>query len=386
MNPGLHINTLHKRNFFKSFLGLMLRKLYYFFNAPDYFLLLEVSSTINQKNTYQVKLKFYLAILMIIVLCFLKSILINLIWISIMQCLLMSKNRLISNQFEEHIRFIVETFVSKISGIESIILYGGYGRGEGVWIESNGSYNPYNDYDILIVLRDIVKIPKNISKIKEQLLKKINIQWIDVSFIHLRSLLNNRSKTIFWYDLIHGSKVIFGDTELLKKIPNIDSSEIEIKEGKLLFFTRLWPFVGGVEVFKELNPNEALFYRYQMAKVVLASVDMLLLMRSKYVSSYEDRHNIAINICQRNNLIGQSLFKWAISQKLNPSNEVMNEEDVIKLQKDVAKLFSNYALQVLSQVYKKEFISVIQFITFYSRSFSDKSKIIIGWILRKGVD
>ncbi len=37
MNPGLHINTLHKRNFFKSFLGLMLRKLYYFFNAPDYF-------------------------------------------------------------------------------------------------------------------------------------------------------------------------------------------------------------------------------------------------------------------------------------------------------------------------------------------------------------
>ena len=152
-----------------------------------------------------------------------------------MQCLLMSKNRLISNQFEEHIRFIVETFVSKISGIESIILYGGYGRGEGVWIESNGSYNPYNDYDILIVLSDTVKIPKNMSKIKEQLLKKINIQWIDVSFIHLRSLLNNRSKTIFWYDLIHGSKVIFGDTELLKKIPNIDSSEIEIKEEKFYF-------------------------------------------------------------------------------------------------------------------------------------------------------
>ncbi len=99
-----------------------------------------------------------------------------------MQCLLMSKNRLISNQFEEHIRFIVETFVSKISGIESIILYGGYGRGEGVWIESNGSYNPYNDYDILIELSDTVKIPKNTSKIKEQLLKKINIQWIDVSF------------------------------------------------------------------------------------------------------------------------------------------------------------------------------------------------------------
>ena len=40
----------------------------------------------------------------------------------------------------------------------SIILYGGYGRDEGGWFEENNNWQPYNDYDILIVLKK--KIPE----------------------------------------------------------------------------------------------------------------------------------------------------------------------------------------------------------------------------------
>ena len=300
--------------------------------------------------------------------------------------MLINKNKLINNQFEEHIQLMVKVLESNIQGINSIILYGGYGRGEGVWIESNGSYNPYNDYDILVVLADGVNKPKNISVIKKNLLNKINIEWIDLSCIHLKSFLRDKRKTIFRYDLIHGSKVIFGDSDLLKKIQNIDSSEILINEGKLLFFTRLWPFIGGIKILKDLDASEALFFRYQMSKVVLASVDMILLMRGSYVSSYIERCKIAVEICKKENLLGKEMIDWAIKQKLRPSNEIMSKGEVIVMQEKIAIIFSNYSLRLLSKVYKKNFSNLIEFKKFYCNSFFEKFKIFAGFALRKKIN
>jgi len=300
--------------------------------------------------------------------------------------ILKTKNIIIRHQFESHIKFIKDILLSNISGIEAIILYGGYGRGEGCWIKSNDSYNPYNDYDILIILSDGVSKPNNLSTIKNTLLNKINIQWIDLSLIHLKSLLNNRNKTIFWYDLIHGSKVIYGDSNILQKIPIFTSSDIVINEGKLLFFTRLWPFVGGLNGFQDLSESEAIFFRYQMSKVILASVDMILLMRGLYVSSYVERCNNAIKICKKDRPYDEELINWALNQKLSPSNQIMTNKDAIKLQNRVAEIYANYSLKLLSQVNDKNFSSIIQFKEFYSNSFIEKSKIFAGFLLRKKTD
>ena len=297
-----------------------------------------------------------------------------------------TKNIIIKQQLESHIKIIKDILLSSISGVEAIILYGGYGRGEGCWVKTNDSYNPYNDYDILIILSDGVSKPKNISTIKNTLLNKINIKWIDISLIHLKSLLNNRKKTIFWYDLINGSKVIFGDSNILQKIPIFTSSDIVINEGKLLFFTRLWPFIGGLNGFKDLNETEALFFRYQMAKAILASVDMILLMEGLYVSSYVERCNNAIKICKKDRPYDEELINWAINQKLSPSNEIMNIKDAVKLQNRVAEIYANYSLKLLSQVYNKNFSSIIQFKKFYSNSIIEKAKIFAGFILRKKTD
>ena len=294
-----------------------------------------------------------------------------------------SQNRLITEKFEKHINLIVDTFNAKIFGIDSIILYGSYGRGEGAWIESNGSYDPYNDYDVLIVLVDGVKVPKNIALIKEELLKKINITWIDLSFTNLTKFLGNNSKSIFQYDLIHGSKVIFGNFNLLKNISKFESSEIDLYEGKLLFFTRLWPFIGGVKINKDLDSSEALFFRYQMSKVILAVVDMILLMRGGYNSSYVKRCENVVKICENNNILDVKIIDWAINQKLNPSSEAMSMKDVINLQERVAKIFSIHSLELLSIIYKKKFSNLIEFRNFYSTSLSERLKILAGFILRK---
>ncbi len=288
------------------------------------------------------------------------------------------KNKILDN----HINKIVNICLSKVEGVNSIILYGSHGRNEGAWIKNSKQYHPYNDYDLLVVLNNDVKKPTKPFLIKERLLSEIQIKWIDIGYIYRKDIYKNK-KTIYWYDLIHGSRVIYGDDKILTKIHHFKSSDIKIKEGEVLFFTRLWAFMGGTEELQSLDQERALFYRYQMAKVVLAAMDMLLLLQGKYVSSYIERVNIATKLCQNKKYPGTTLFKWAIEQKLEPLNTIMSRGDVIVLQNDVANLFSYYTLKVVSQLYRKEFTSITQFIKFYSGRYSEKLKIIIGRALRK---
>ncbi len=297
-----------------------------------------------------------------------------------------NKNSLINKQLEEHVSIIIDTLLSTISGVHTIILYGSYGRSEGAWIKASETYNPYNDYDLLIVLEDEAKHPKDLPSIKEKLLNQINIKWVDLSFVSLTKFIGNRNKSIFQYDLIYGSKVIFGNFKILESIQKFDSSEINLNEGKLLFFTRLWAFMGGVVTVKDLNSSEAIFFRYQMSKVVLAVVDMILLINGRYVSSYVERCNLAIKICKREDILKKELINWAINEKLNPSTKVMTKKEVICLQENVANIFSIYALRLLSIIHKKNFSNLVDFKNLYATSLFERLKIFAGLILRKNTN
>ena len=289
---------------------------------------------------------------------------------------------------QKHIDIIVDTLISNIYGINTIILYGGYGRDEGAWVKINNSYEPYNDFDILIVLNEINEKPalNQIELIKKNLLEKINIQWIDLTFIELKDFSKSNKKSIFQFDLKNGSKVIYGNKGLLTKVNSIDSSQIRLVEGKLLFFTRLWPFAGGAESIIDLNQSQSLFFRYQMSKAILAAIDMKLLMQGMYVSSYVDRCQLAIDIGNKNDILDKDIINWAITQKLTPCNKMMKAKEVFDLQKKVAHIFSFYSLQILSCYYNKKFPSLMSFYKFYSKSFKENIKIIGAKILQKKID
>ena len=109
----------------------------------------------------------------------------------------------------------LDIIVEKIKYINpiAIILYGSYGRGEGAWYDDKfGSKLPYNDYDILIILKSLIsKI--ELKRIKKSLHKEINIKWIDLSQKTEKNIKNLNS-SIFNYDLKYASKVIYGDTKI----------------------------------------------------------------------------------------------------------------------------------------------------------------------------
>lgn len=241
------------------------------------------------------------------------------------------------------------------SGLLSIILYGSYGRDEGAfYYDEVGDIRTYNDFDIILVVDKLVH-SKKIQDISDILNEKLDVKWIDLSQ-KVRSKLRSLELSIFNYDLKHGSRVIFGDQNVFNEIPDFKVENINLKEAETLYFTRIWAFLGSLPVDgfeRELTPDEVRFFNYQMAKAVLAVIDVKLLLEGKYTTSYKARVKKICEIYVKDQHLVK-WAKWAIDQKICPSHEQMNLKEVKERYKEVLELFLGEMYSVLSVYYKKK--------------------------------
>ena len=226
--------------------------------------------------------------------------------------------------FNKDIEVITSAIIKKCPQLVSIILYGGYGRNEGSMIKDGDRYIPYNDYDLLIIINN--KIQNNaLLQLKTKLAKDLSIRWIDISQ-KSSAELNKLSPSIFNYDLKYASRVIYGDDSVLNLIPSIKSSTLSLVEGEVLFITRLWTFLGCLDVngFNiDRSDDEVRFFRNQMAKGVLAIVDILLIQKKAYHTSYKQRVQNFIDLYPEKEELCE-LSKWALEEKLFPKDKQMN--------------------------------------------------------------
>ncbi|WP_313567194.1 hypothetical protein, partial [Empedobacter sp.] len=203
-----------------------------------------------------------------------------------------------NRRLESDIKIIRNSVLQRLSQIDAIILCGGYGRGEGSWIidKSTKKVYPYNDYDLYIVT-DMKPSSRKISEIENEISKKVGLKWIDIDTI-TKKKLTNLKPSIKNIDLKYASKIIYGDKNILKEIPDINPSNISTLDIEILYFTRLWTFMGSLSEtgFTDLNIEEARFFKNQMAKALLACVDVLLLQNNQYDTSYIKRLKIAIGL------------------------------------------------------------------------------------------
>ena len=257
---------------------------------------------------------------------------------------------------KSHIKIILEE-LSKYEK-DAVILCGGYGRGEGGWFIENGTFKPYNDYDLLLVLEK--KIPNNkIQILRKRLATKIGIKWVDITQKTPQELKRLRL-SIYNYDLKYASKVIDGDYSILKLIPNFDASKLPLKEGEILFFTRLWTLLGclnekGFQI--ECSEEEARLFRSQMAKAILAVVDVLLLQKGAYHSSYRERIQRLISLYPKN-IEFNELSKWALKEKLIPCSNDVSPKYIKELYTKVHKEYFFYMMEFFSKYYNKKVTSM----------------------------
>ncbi len=260
------------------------------------------------------------------------------------------KTSTISSRLNEDL----ETIQSSLIGIDRIatILYGGYGRDEGSWFEDeNGNLHPYNDYDIVLVTAHPQPADR-IKSIGDKLAKDIGIRWINLSQI-TPDRLRGLTPTIFNYDLKHASRIIDGDKDILELIPPLDASKLPLTEGEELFFTRIWTLLGCLDASgfqKERTGDASRFFRNQMAKAVLATVDVLLLQKGAYHPSYRERSQRFCRLfAEKDSLV--ELSRWALQEKLHPTAPAMKADEIKHLYTNIHTHFFREMFAVLTQCY-----------------------------------
>lgn len=258
---------------------------------------------------------------------------------------------------EENIDYILEEILKNISNVESVLLCGSYGREEGAWVEDgDGQYIPYNDLDFIVVSDKPDIVREDLNQLRRRLATELKINWVDIDIYSTRKIskLKATQKNI---DITFGNKQIYGE-----KIKwNLGESDI-VRLGKsdieTLYFTRLWTFLSTYPYKNctEIAGSDAIFFRYQMAKAVLACVDVILIKEHMYHYSYTERVRRVKEIVAFKKW--DSLFEWALEQKLGPEQSQLSKEVICEIYDKVMNLYyevMKYGLDVYYKIYEHKY-------------------------------
>lgn len=219
----------------------------------------------------------------------------------------------INQYIDSDLEIIKNETIRLIDNVESIILGGGFGRGEGSIIVSETKIQPINDYDIYVVTKNKIPLSTRIT-LREKLASRIKIRQIDVEFKTLNQLRYAKN-TVANYDLKYASKIIYGSLNILKIIPEIKSSQILLKES--LIPLQLY----GISIIQSYpinqNVENEFWGKQQISKSILGWSMALLVCKGKYHYSYKERQHLFKDITLNQEMI--NLVDFATNFKLRPS-------------------------------------------------------------------
>jgi len=188
----------------------------------------------------------------------------------------------VNSVIESQVKTISTTILKQVKDVVNVSLLGGFARGEGSVKIEKGRVLPLGDYDLLIV----TSRPHFNLRINglDELAEKFGMGHIDIAYVW-KPRLSIAGKSLFWYEVKFGSQVLYGDHDLLEKIPMYNVMDIDLKEGIKLLVNRL---AGMFQCYKpefihdKLSQGEREYMIYQTVKASLACGESLLLLIRRY--------------------------------------------------------------------------------------------------------
>ena len=248
-----------------------------------------------------------------------------------------------SIDFEEKLSLVLNNIKEDIEKsvssklYEAIFLIGGYGRGEGGVLKVNNIEKPHNNFDFVIVAKDI---PKKDLQYLENTCKEIfdlhSIkQGLFVEFTTLSvNKLNNMDPLLITYDMKYGHKLILGKSDILtnnkrfevESIPSWDIRNLIVNRGTLLLINDLI-----------LNKNEIVEKDRKIiikhwVKAIIGYGDALLYYLGKYDYSYVEKKKRMQNETNVNKRF-KSLYEKAMNFRFSPNYEIYDDLDLKRVQK-----------------------------------------------------
>ncbi|OGG44594.1 MAG: hypothetical protein A3F84_05545 [Candidatus Handelsmanbacteria bacterium RIFCSPLOWO2_12_FULL_64_10] len=173
----------------------------------------------------------------------------------------------------------------------ALVLGGGYGRGEGGVVRVDGVEQPYNDLDLILVVRRKKAVSQDVlGTICQDYEAELRIQVDFGRPLTLRDI-QRWPHWLMWYDLLNGHIVLAGPPDVLRArapsalqrpLPSIEATRLLLNRGAgLLWAMRV---LRGVE-----DPPDSDFVRRNYFKCILALGDALLIAHGRFATPYRGR-------------------------------------------------------------------------------------------------
>lgn len=156
----------------------------------------------------------------------------------------------VDKQIQKHLNLAIEIIKRKIKGIVSIILVGGFGRGEGSVKLIDQKMIPLNDYDFYVILKNGLKVSelaaqRLMSEIEKEAgtsgfssyEKSAKSFYFDIRFLNLKKIAK-LPPFIKYYEMKHASYVLSGQ-DIRDLIPDYKAQDLPISEGLRFMLNRL---------------------------------------------------------------------------------------------------------------------------------------------------
>jgi len=225
----------------------------------------------------------------------------------------------------------------------SLIMLGGYGRGEGGVVIIDGKEYPHNNLDFLLITKNLNNKKRNEfkKKIYAKLLplnRRIKTQ-IDLGFI-TESSLKHTANRIIWYDMRFGHKTIMGDENFvpslkrfrLQTIPKWDARNLLVNRGTLMIINEL------LLKKKNLDNDVRNLIIKHINKAIIGYGDALLFFLDDYNWSYVEKKKRMQN---RNDVSEdfKKIYDKAMEFRFKPKYENYMNYDYIRWMEELKSHF-----------------------------------------------
>lgn len=273
--------------------------------------------------------------------------------------------------FEEFLELNLQELVKNTSAVlgdnlSALVLAGGYGRGEGGIVKINGVEKPYNDLDLVPVLKkNSPKAALDLLPLSRKFAEKLAIH-VDFSRPLTEALIRQLPHKLMWQDLLNGHIILFGDKDILtRNMPEYMRHSLPVIEASHLLLNRGAGLIWSLAILEGyLENNDPDFVRRNYFKAALAMGDAVLIANSRHQTSYRGRDNLleslgnAIDFPGRDELM--PLYRRALHFKFSPDSESGFEADKSKL-KQLASMFVDVFISIESQRMGRNFAGAAEY-------------------------
>lgn len=218
-----------------------------------------------------------------------------------------STNSEIDSQLQSYLDIVINLVNKKIDGITSIILSGGFGRGEGSFLIEQDKVRPLNDFDVYLVIKN--KISEDIlNEIALEARKLIGTEEVSMHIFKRHKFMNSDASysqlfyidlkafpinyfrhlppMMRYYDLKNASTVIAGRKDILGEMVNYRLEDLPIAEGLRLLLNRMSHLIQFPPIYADKKRSHQLLV-FHVVKAYLACAAALLQLSGKYQPSYK---------------------------------------------------------------------------------------------------